>query len=274
MSNKSLAIFVHFSRDGKPDNNAMAYINELSRHFTQVVVSSNIYVPADGNVISLMFEKNAYDFGYFYQALQATAACDYYNTIGFFNDSNYIINSLDDVIKWCFDSENDLCGITDCLGGRPELAILNQWHIQSHFIIFKNDAVKKLKVYFESIDFEKYFNAKSKKLELRRQIIIDCEIMLSYVFRLTGTNIGAYYSAKQVVADFKKDMPENENTHIWAWKELIENKYPLIKRKIYDNSFPAVDRIWINQNPNIFPIDSAKEAVRKYGNPEFVKTII
>lgn len=274
---KSIAIFVHYSNDGQPDANAMLYASELAKYFDYVVISSNINIPVptveNDNIGSLKFDKNAYDFGYFYQALQETGACDYYDIVGFFNDSNYIINSLGDIVNWCFENEYDLTGITDCLGGRPELNELDQWHIQSHFMIFKNEVVFKLKTYFENIDFDKYFNPTISKQELRRQIIIDCEIMLSYVLRMSGIKIGAYFPAKKVVKDFKRDMPLNENTHIWAWKELIENKYPLIKRKIYDNSFPAVDRIWLNQNPYIFPIDSAKEAVKRYGNPDFTKTL-
>jgi lipopolysaccharide biosynthesis protein len=270
---KSLAIFVHYSRDGKVCKNAILYAKELCKHFDDVIISSNIIInTADPNIICLCFEKNGYDFGYFYQALELINAYETYTTIGFFNDSNYIINSLDIVLKWCLSNNLDFCGITDSYGGRPEIKDHNQYHIQSHFLIFKGIAIGLLKDYMIKYKFEDYVYNIPDAFTKRLNVIIYYEIMLSIFMRIHNIKMGAYYSANKFIKKVST-FPPQINIHMLLWKELIDDGYPLIKRKLVNKNFTDQDFKELMNTKGMTSMTLSKEVLKKQGNINFTKTI-
>ena len=272
--NNSLAIFVHYAKNGKPCNNAILYILELAKYFNEVIVASNIsHSIENDNVTWIKFDKNGYDFGYFYQALELVNAYDNYDTIGLFNDSNYIIRPLKPFMDWVKKTDCLLCGITDCNYGRPDVQLANQYHIQSHAVIYKKQAILMLSEHFTSIKMDQVFDIKDS-YELRSKIIIDCEIMTSINLISKGIKAGAYYSVNDILPALKPDAPANTNPHIILWKELIEStKYPFIKKKILDLSFHPYDMQDLNKNTLIYPMSEANAIVERFGNPEFVPII-
>lgn len=273
--NNSLAIFVHYSRDGKPCNNAVLYAEELAKQFDTVIIATNIDIYVQNPKIScLRFIINAYDFGYIYQALTLTNAYDSYNCIGLFNDSNYIINDIQPVLSWALEGTNTFCGITECLGGRPELMHINQHHLQSHFLIFKNEAVKMLRDYFQLLNFERYLNYKGSPADIRKEMIINCEILLSTYMRDSGATMASYFDSKRLIKHYRPDVPVTENIHVWLWDALIVEKYPFIKKKVYDRTFPENDMLWINQNAHITDLSTAIDVVKKYGNSKYFNTFV
>jgi len=272
---KSLAVFVGYSKDGVIDDNCRLYINEIADVFDDVIFSSNVKMEfPHENITSYQYDKNGYDFGYFYQALNSVNAFEKYDTIGFFNDSNYVIKSVKDILLWCIDSDNDFCGITDNIGGRPDVSIPDQTHIQTHFIVYKKRAIELMKSYFDKINFQKYLDGKLASDALRKSIIIECEIMMSRYFIERGLKMDAYYLSNEWIPRLNPNISVKENTHIYLWKELIEKaNYPLIKRKIYDNSFDAIDTKGISDNKNIFPINMARMIVAEHADDEFKHTL-
>ena len=268
---KKLAVFVYFNKDGVLCPNALLYIKELLPFFDTVIVSSNIKVNIPG-VISYTFENDSYDFGFFYKALKTINAYDNYNVIGFFNDSNYIINSMQPFINWAITNNLDLCGITDSNEGRPEIKRPDQYHIQSHVMVFKNSAVSLLKEFFSVIDMENMYKNIKDAGALRASIIIKCEIELSYFMKNNSMKIGSYFSANQFIPKVSK-LEKNINMHVILWKQLIDNGYPLVKRKIINNSFPRLDTEYLATIKEMFPIKNANLIIQRKGNTEYIKTI-
>ena len=270
---KALAVFVHFSRDGKVCPNAMLYAKELTKYFDEVVISSNIMIVTnDPQIIALCFARNGYDFGYFHQAIEMLNAYDNYDVIGLFNDSNYIINSLEKPINWCMSNSFDLCGITDSLGGRPEIKNQNQHHIQSHFLIFKKKAILVLRDFMQRYKLEDLAYNVQDVLVKRLNIIIHYEIMLSVYMREHKMQIGAFYAANEFIKKNSKFSPQI-NMHMFLWKELIDNDYPLIKRKLVNKKFTKSDYDELVNTKGMTSMDRSKEIIKKKGNTYYTNSI-
>lgn len=272
---KSLAIFIHYSRDGKVCPNAMLYASELKRFFDIVVISSNIMIyHEDPAIISLCFTKNGYDFGYFYQAIEVLDALNgEYHTIGFFNDSNYIIKPLGNEISWCLDNDLDLCGITDCWVGRPEIKENNQYHIQSHFIVFKNKSISYLKEYLEKYKIENIIYNVADAFTKRANVIIYYEILLSLYMKEKGIKMGAYYDSLSFIKDHS-NLSRQVNTHMILWKELIDDGYPFIKRKLVNQNFTKQDYKDLMNTKGMTSMNLSKSIISKKGEKKFINTIL
>lgn len=268
----SLAIFVHYSRNGKTCPNAMLYARELRRFFSNVIISSNIHIDIEEDgITALQFEKNAYDFGYFYQALNAVNAYENYDTIGFFNDSNYIINPLDGVLRW--KNEFEYYGITDSHERRPDVFEDDQYHIQSHFLIFRGKAIKLLHTFFSNIRFEDNFDFVGDREKLRAGIIIQCEIKLTRYMLDHGVRCGSYFKANEfvpMVSGFNVAI----NMHTLLWKQLIVKGYPFIKKKIIDHGFTKADLISLKTKTGMESMETAPTVIREFGDSDFIKTIL
>lgn len=262
---RKLAIFIHYSKDNKVCPNAMLYAEELTKYFNQVIIASNIIINSNNDKIScLCFEKNGYDIGYFYQTLELINAYDDYDMIGFFNDSNYIINSLDSVFEWCFNNDLDFCGITDSHGGRPEIKNKNQYHIQTHFLIFKNDAIRLLKEYFDKNDINTLIFNQNNFFKKRANTIIYYEIGLSIFMRENNIRMGSFYDAKEFILRHS-NLPTQINIHTLLWKELVDNDYPLVKRKLVDISFNELDYNELSKS-SMFPMEYSRTYVKRINN--------
>lgn len=263
----SLAVFVHYSKDGKLCPNALLYAKELTKSFNKVVIASNAILEIEeSNIACLTFPVNAYDFGYFYQTLELLNAYEHYQAIGFFNDSNYILKPLDDVMNWVAINKCDFCGITDSWEKRPDIKEPVQYHIQSHFLVFKNNAIKKLQEYFTKIEFWKMLDNKIDNVEdVRAKIIIDCEILMTRYMQNCGIRVSSYFMSNNFVRRVSK-LTNTINVHVILWKELIENKYPFIKKKIVHQSFPENDMRSLINFIGMTPMSHAKTVIEKTNN--------
>jgi rhamnosyltransferase len=262
---KKLAVFVHYSRDNRICPNAMLYAEELTKYFDQVIIASNIIINSDNDKIScLCFEKNGYDIGYFYQTLELINAYDDYDMIGFFNDSNYIIDSLDSVFNWCFNNDLDFCGITDSYEKSPEIKNENQYHIQSHFLLFKNDAIKLLKNYFDENNINNIVFNEINSFKKRLNTIVYYEIGLSIFMRENNLSMGSFFKSKEFIKEHS-NFNSQINIHMLLWKELVDNGYPLIKRKLVDISFNDSDYKALSKSI-MHPMENSKSYVKQLNN--------
>jgi len=224
-----LAIFIHYRSEGEIPINVKYYLNELKLYFDDTILVtnnreiSNLNEFYNNNI--LVFNNEGYDFGSLYKALNAI---DYsiYSHIGVFNDSNIILNPLNKILDWGFNSNNNFWGITDCY--LTNIPNIYTYHIQSHFMVFDNIAIKHLYNYLNDNKIYNLFNTDISVRELRLKIIDTYEIGLTQYLLFNNIKIESY---------FKSDNKNPINMHIDEWDKLIEQEYPFIKKKIVNNSF-------------------------------------
>jgi glycosyltransferase involved in cell wall biosynthesis len=225
---ESICFFVAYS-ETELEEIDIRYIKELQRHFDKVVVLIN-YLPKQQyqDLEYLYVENKGYDFGFLYQALNKINLSNCY-FLAFVNNSNILVKdkTLDDFFKWCYSNTSSFCGITDSYEAPPGVDIDYSYHLQSHFLIFKRKAIVYLKNFFSEINFEQYFLIQNSKV-LREIIIKKCEIGLSQFMIRNGVKPASWFH----VNDFNEKNLISTNIHLSFWDELIDNGYPLIKKKI------------------------------------------
>lgn len=228
---ESLCYFVCYT-ETIPDNSDLRYINELKNHFDQVVILTNYeYMGKYTDCEFVILENKGYDFGFLYQAINDKDLTEYHS-ISFVNNSNILLENknLNEFFKWLDQQDSKFCGITDS----SEMASLNEldapYHIQSHFLIFKEEAIILLQEFFLIINFERFFLIENKK-QLRHAIIIECEIGLTQFMIRNRIKPASWFKSIEFSKEYNIPL-DKINLHIMFWKELIEKGYPLIKKKI------------------------------------------
>lgn len=87
-----------------------------------------------------------------------------------------------------------------------------------------------------------------------------------------GFSVGSMFEVKKFSPKYIKVPPDRVNMHIKLWKELIENGYPFIKKKIVVNGFDP-----IHEPKHTLPDFSGwKDVVKRYsiGNESYFKKLI
>ena len=140
---KSLCIFIHFSEQQDIPHYVTIFVNELSKYFDDVILSSNPKVlkqiPPFSKNVTLQFDENyGYDFGRFYAVFKSIEQ-ENYNRIACINDSNILINSLENILNFENIDQFDFWGVLDSNEKPWFLEISNPYHIQSHFLIFNQE---------------------------------------------------------------------------------------------------------------------------------------
>jgi hypothetical protein len=227
---KTLILFVAYHKNKFLDN---SYLQELYKISDDVKVLSN--KPIDGINNNEIYDNEGYDFGYWYKALQKTNIHNY-DRIIMVNNSNKLIkngnlNKL--VLEFNKNNEYDFWGLTDSYETPPKVDPSKSYHIQSHFLVLEKKAIKLILEFFRSINFERFFTIKNN---LRQEIINNCEIGLSQYMLNKGLKLGAIYSSKEFSRKYGKDYKKT-NLHVILWEELINNNYPLIKKKIVNEEW-------------------------------------
>lgn len=260
---KKLAIFIHYSNENIIPKYVLTYINELSKHFSDIILSTNVRkinnidaLNKIKNVKILMFENEGYDFGLFYKAMMSTNI-NIYNRVAFINDSNMLLKPLSEVFEWGDSNNFDLWGLTDSYENVPNSKYNNGYHIQSHFLVFEKLAVPQIMNFFNHIKFEDFFELKLNKRELWLKIVEECEIGLSQYMQKKNIKLGAKYGVKNLA----KTNYKNINSHMILWKTLLDNNYPLIKRKIVTKQF---DPIYEKNVAKSIDANSAISYIKKY----------
>ena len=229
-----LCIFVHFSASKTIPYYVQMYAKELSKYFDEVRFLTNNKDNAGetdffkDNIIPVFDKNEGYDFGRIYNYLRKINLDDY-EQIACINDSNILLGSLDKTMEWGLTSQLDFWGIVDSHEKPWFSKHENNYHIQSHFIVFNTKAIKYLQKYFQSIDLDSILREKNKK-ELRRRVINDWEIGLSQYFLKNEVSIGAYKKSIDFIQNKGSGKPVNV-THKYYY-ELVKDGYPLLKKKI------------------------------------------
>ena len=236
-SKTKICIFVHFSTSKKIPYNVQIYANELSKYFDEVHFLTNNKDNAaqidffKGNIFPVFDRNEGYDFGRIYNFTKKINLEDY-EQIACVNDSNILLGSLDKVMEWGRSSQLDFWGIIDSKEKPLFSTHENNYHIQSHFIVFNKNAIKHLRNYLLSIDLDSIWSEKNKIL-LRERIINEWEIGLSQYLMKKEVNIGAYKNSSNFFQN--KGLGTSVNVTFKFYCELIKDGYPFLKKKVVTN---------------------------------------
>lgn len=225
----SLCYFVCYT-EKEIEETDLRYINELKYHFDEVVVLTNYQFPIENlDCECILLDNKGYDFGFLYQAINGKDLSKYH-LMAFVNNSNILLENrtLNDFFKWLDLQDPKFCGITDSFQ-------TGTYHLQSHFLIFKEEVIVLLQKFFLAINFERFFTIKNKKI-LREIIIAECEVGLSQYMIRNKIIPASWFKATDFSESYKIPIKEI-NLHTMFWKELIEEGYPLIKKKIVCREF-------------------------------------
>ena len=209
------------------------YLEELTRHFTEVVLLTNEKnIPAadldylkNKNILLLTVKNEGYDFGMWHKAFQRFDVSKY-DRIGLINDSSILFKSLAPVFEWVNKNNYDYCGLID--------SISKGYHIQSYFVIINKNAIHLVAEYFMHTGIVNGYN----------EVILSYEIGLSQHLLNKGMKLGAMYNKRHKVTD--------RNPSFFIITDLIKDGIPMIKKKIIFRSYRLGDYLtWFRTNFNI-----------------------
>jgi hypothetical protein len=215
----------------------MVYLDELKRHFSQIVFLTNEKKLNGGdlkylavNDFQIRYYKNeGFDFGMWYKAFIEFPVLDY-DRIGLVNDSCILFKKLDFFFDWFNKNKVDYSGITD------SSAIA--YHIQSYFVVMNANAIKHVYEYFKE----------HKVKDDIKNVIHQYEVGLS-----------TYLLSKNLKLDTFLKHENNCDQHnpmLFYSDDLIKKGMPMIKKKIIFSSFRKEEYISLmlmnfNINPRI-----------------------
>jgi lipopolysaccharide biosynthesis protein len=231
---KSLCVFVHFSNNPCIPLYVKIYVDEISKYFDQVILVTNERsAQAEASYkklnISKVFVKNeGYDLGMFYKVFQSINPEDY-SQIACINDSNILFNELLPIFNWSKEHQSDFWGVIDS-NQKPSFSThKNNYHIQSHFIVFNRKAIQKLPEFFDSIIIQDIYDEKSSK-SVRQEVIKKWEVGLSQYLINEGLTCKSYIDSQSYCQLYLSG--KSTNVSLKLYPELIRSGFPLLKIKV------------------------------------------
>ncbi|WP_319480731.1 hypothetical protein [uncultured Draconibacterium sp.] len=258
--NTSLCYFIHYSTTDILPYNVQLYINELSRHFDKVrVLCNNEKILVNNYSLKTNIEiihnpNKGYDFGMFYRNVY-DIDLNKYVQIAVINDSNILFNKLDLVFEWAKKDDADFWGIIDS-HEKPWFSMHPEnYHLQSHFLVFNKNAIQQLPSFLNRIDADKIFNEKDKK-RLRRLVINEWEIGVSQFLIAQDLKPAAFVGSRDMEDQLNS---KAKNLTYSMYHELASQGYPLLKKKVITGKkkwYKLKDKKW-------------KNTIREYGNKKW-----
>jgi len=270
MYGKSICVFIHFHEGPFVLYYVHVYLNELAKHFDEVVFLSNNQKSGHGNNLRpnikiIVQENKGYDFGRFY-AYTKDLNLSNYNRIACVNDSNILLNTLQPVLKWSEIEQYDLWGLIDSHEKPWFSTSPGSHHIQSHFMILNRKAIDLLREYYQLVNTQEILNEKNSKT-LRRKVIDKWEIGFSQFLISKGLTIGSLFESQQFNQLYH--LPPDSNCTHRLYHELLEHGYPLIKKKVIgelnDNgiSWETIVETYGNRHWELLPLIEEINQIRK-----------
>jgi len=256
---KKLCVFIHFGKQAYIPKYVSVYLNELLLFFDQIILVTNHrslktdFTRFNQNLSTQFVKNEGYDLGMFYKVFQSIDA-DEYNQIACINDSNILFNELLPIFTWSKQSKFDFWGIIDSYEKPWFSTHQENYHIQSHFIVFNQKAISKLPLYFNAINIQ-YILEEKDIATLRRTVINEWEIGLSQFLINEGLSSGSYIDSHSYSLQYLHGKQANVGHKLYP--ELIKSGFPLLKMKVITKSK------WTD----IFRTDTHWEnMIRQYGN--------
>lgn len=256
---KSVCIFVHYGVSSRLPYPEEIYVKELTTHFSEVVLVTNLREFAIGDLpenVSLKLVKNeGYDFGMFYKV---ALELDWANLdrLALANDSNLMIQSLHTLFERGEKLNAHFWGAVDSFEKPWFSTHADNYHLQSHFLVWEKPSIPLLKAYLDQVSIQDFFGERDPK-NLRRKVINDWEIGLSQYFLKNNSIIGAAFSADQLPSSSGKNSNCRANITFDSPRELLQLGYPFLKKRIL-NQQKFLQRIF-------FPNREWETLVSQYG---------
>jgi lipopolysaccharide biosynthesis protein len=234
METKKLCVFIHFSELQFFPKYVEIFVRELSLYFDELILVTNKRkVTSEANVqfpnVRMMYVQNeGYDLGMFHKAIQTIKPEDY-SQIACINDSNILFKSLGPVFTWGEKHDLDFWGLIDSYESPLFSTHHDNYHIQSHFIIFNKKAIGLLHKFFHNLQLENLLKEKDLK-KLRENVINDWEIGLTQFFKQEGLKIGSYLDSGSFSEENK--IKRGINLSYFHYYSLIKEGYPAVKKRI------------------------------------------
>jgi len=231
---QTLCVFMHYSNSPFIAKYVMVYVEELSNYFDEVILVTNErFIDNDCFVhnqkVSLVLVKNeGYDLGMFYKVFQKIDP-DQYSEIACINDSNILFKSLHGIFSWGRNQQFDFWGIIDSYEKPWFSKHQDNYHIQSHFIVFNQKAIAEVITFLGQVNIQSFLDEKDT-IKLRRAVVNEWEIGLSQSLINRGLTCGAYIDSQLFSKLYLSGKPVNVGFKLYS--ELIKSGYPLIKKKI------------------------------------------
>jgi lipopolysaccharide biosynthesis protein len=268
MAQKSLCVFIHFGKQAYIPKYVSVYLNELSSFFDQIILVTNHrslktdFTRLNQNLLTLFVKNEGYDLGMFYKVFQTIDPTEY-NQIACINDSNILFNELISIFTWSKLFKFDFWGLIDSYEKPWFSTHQKNYHIQSHFIVFNQNAISKLPLYFDAINIQDILDEKDIA-KLRRTVINEWEIGLSQFLISEGLSSGSYIDSHSYSLQYLHGKQTNVGFKLYP--ELIKSGFPLLKMKVITKSK------WTD----IFRSDNHwKNLIRQYGNQNWeIETLI
>jgi lipopolysaccharide biosynthesis protein len=233
MAQKKLCIFLHYFPGGYYPIYIQYYLNELCLYFDEVRMVTNRReierTPElmNKDILIQQVDNEGYDFGMFYKAFQEIDPSEY-DQIACINDSNILFGELKTFLKWGNNQQVDFWGLVDSNEAPWFSSHSNNYHIQSHFLVFNEKAINSLPDFFKELDVKTIYGEKDTK-KLRRFIVDQWEIGLSQFLLNRGLTSASYFNSLALISKYHS---KGKNVTHTLYQELIKEGYPLLKKKV------------------------------------------
>jgi lipopolysaccharide biosynthesis protein len=200
------------------------YLRELARHCETIVFIANekqVSPESTSYLESLQIEmlqvvNEGFDFGMWAKAIPKYPV-EEYDQLLLVNDSCVLFKPIDSAIQRISQADWDYCGILD--------ALQVDYHIQSYFIVVRRIAYPLLKEYFNT----------HRILPTIEEVIRVYEVGLTQYMLANNMKVGAVYSHAVCHPDL--------NPAYSGIERLIEDGFPMIKRKIVFSTYREQERL-------------------------------
>lgn len=218
-----ICLFSHYSEEEYIPNSVLYYLEKLNEIVDQVIVLTNKRHITNLNILSNLkigyhlYPNSGYDFGMYYKFLTNNIIhCDQLYLV---NDSMILFNDLTEIDKWVNDNkEIDMLSLTD--------SVEVSHHLQSFFLVLNKET---------QTEFISYLN-KNKIKDKFLDVIHTYEVGFSTYLLRNGYKLLTKYSNKIYTTSGKT------NSVIYYPIKLIDDKLPMIKRKLLFNTFHGEDK--------------------------------
>src|SRR6056297_1911542 len=262
ITGNKICIFSHFFDEDYIPVYVLVYLRELKNYFDEILLITNSRKIENAktveslNMMLMRVENEGYDFGMFYKAFQKIDHNNY-DQIACINDSNVVFGRLKFLFDWGENQQVDFWGLVDSYQKPTYSTHQNNYHLQSHFIVFNKKAIELLPEFFSHINIEELFTEKNTS-RLKKKIITNWEIGLTQFLIRKELTCKAYLNSKEYSLKYKKGKPVNVPTKLYA--ETIARGIPILKKRVITSTDLRHNFTWKG---------NWKRLIRRYGDTNF-----
>ena len=221
-----VCLFSHYYTKNFIPNYVLYYLEQLSKHVDKIILLTNNREINNKDILEQLnidinlYENSGYDFGMYYKFLTNNKI--YSDKLLLVNDSMILFNNLDKIFQSINDEDYDLLSITDSTEVK--------YHLQSYFWIMNEKVQEEFISYLNLYGIIEDFN----------NVIHTYEIGFSQYLLDKKYKIKSLYSS----VNYSNNLLKNSVIHFI--NELTKNGLPMIKKKVFLNSFNEQEKHFLH----------------------------